>query len=164
MLAELHQPVEFLLIDGGSQVYRTVSIRWTTHVPRGMSMKDIRMAEYCDWAECVVQNSLKELERLRSRDEITNEEYKVLADLSTGRGSAAELPEGSSVGVAHSEGSEGVKEGYMNSGGVVSGNPNESSMEKVASTGSEAFRQRIERIKRFGVPSIIVDSEGTSKP
>ena len=164
MLAELHQPVEFLLIDGGSQVYRTVSIRWTTHVPRGMSMKDIRMAEYCDWAECVVQNSLKELERLRSRDEITNEEYKVLADLSTGRGSAAELPEGSSAGVSLPEGSEAVEEVQMNGGGALTGKANESIAEKAASAQSEAFRQRIERIKRFGVPSIQVDNERTSKP
>lgn len=149
----------------GSQVYRNVTIRWTTHVPRGMTMKDIRMAEYCDSAECAVQNSPKELERLRSRNEITTEEYKLLVELSTGKTSAADLPEAAVAELAHPEGPEEVKEVHMNSGGASTGNANESSEEKVASTGnSDAFRRRLEKMKRYYGPPIRLDTEGTLKP
>ena len=125
-------------------------------------MKDIRMAEYCDWAECVVQNSLKELERLRSRDEITAEEFEVLVELSSGMSGA----EGISAGVVHTEeGSEGVKGVDIDGGGVVLGNAKGSSEEKMASTdNTEAFRQRIERLKRYYVPPKRLDNEGSLKP
>jgi 4a-hydroxytetrahydrobiopterin dehydratase len=31
-----------------ANVYNTVFVRWTTHVPRGLSEKDVRMAGFCD--------------------------------------------------------------------------------------------------------------------
>lgn len=33
-----------------ANVYNRTEIRWTTHNPRGMSAKDIRMARFCDEA------------------------------------------------------------------------------------------------------------------
>ena len=117
------------------------------------------MAEYCDFAECTVQNSPKELERLHSRDEITTEEYKLLLELSTGKTtSAADLPE------AHLEGSEVIKGVYMGSGASSTRNTHEKSEEKTASTNSEAFRWRAERMKRYHVPPTRLDIEDTLKP
>ncbi|KAF2731361.1 transcriptional coactivator/pterin dehydratase, partial [Polyplosphaeria fusca] len=31
-----------------SNLYNKVAIEWTTHKPRGLSIKDIEMAEFCD--------------------------------------------------------------------------------------------------------------------
>ncbi|KAI9887636.1 MAG: hypothetical protein M1823_000500 [Watsoniomyces obsoletus] len=31
-----------------SNIYNQVFIRWTTHRPRGMSRKDLHMAQFCD--------------------------------------------------------------------------------------------------------------------
>lgn len=31
-----------------TNVYNRVSIEWTTHDPKGLSIKDVEMAEFCD--------------------------------------------------------------------------------------------------------------------
>lgn len=31
-----------------ANVYNTVSVRWTTHSPKGLSEKDVKMALFCD--------------------------------------------------------------------------------------------------------------------
>ena len=124
-------------------------------------MKDIRMAEYCDFAECAVQNSPKELERLQNRDEITTEEFKLLVELSTSKNSGNGLPEAKLAGPAHPKEPEAVKEAHMNSEGALMGNSNG---EQVTSTNSEAFRRRVEWMKRYRFPPTRLDTEVSLRP
>ena len=125
-----------------AQVYRNVTIRWTTHVPRGLSMKDIRMAEFCDSAECAVQNSPAELKRLCTRGEVTEGEYEMLLGLRNGESGAADVPEIGRV----SAGGAGIDE-------ASTGNGKESPEGQREGDRREAFKKRAERIKRHFVPA-----------
>lgn len=104
-------------------------------MPRGLSLKDIRMAEYCDYAECAVQNSPAELKRLHTRGELTEEEYGVLLGLWSGKTGAADMAEiVPTLGVGTEEAS--------------TGNSEERSREQKEFGRREAFRKRLERMKR----------------